>query len=502
MKKILWVVAILIIIAFGFGSQVYLLRDKAGPSYAGKVFNKKISFEEFRKNFRQTQIQAFIQYGENFEKIREYLNLESQTWDRIILLHEAKKRKIKISNKEVVETIHNYPFFQRDGKFDSFLYNDILQYVFKVKARDFEESVRDSLKIVHIFEQESIALTIPGKEVLDSYKKENEKVQISYILFSDEEHTNKIIFDDSKAKDFYVVHKENFRLPPSINVSYLRFDYPAAEPTDKEPGPENPVEETTQEEISEEGKEATLRQAQEITDQIALEEDFTKVAQEHNLSIETSGFFSMEQPLLIEGWSFPLIQQLFQLDVHKTLGPVETSSGYQILTVTAKKDSFIPSYEEVIETVRETWIANEARKIAEKQAEKYYKIIRETFNSLKRPDFAKIAKEHQLNIHQTPLFNRGQYLPKLGIAKDFQEVAFILNESNKLSQIVETEKGYCLLHLDEREPIDEEKFAKVKNEFTEKLLAEKKNTSFEDFLTHLRIRANIEDNMVKQKGQK
>ena len=68
---------------------------------------KKISVEDFNKVYKNAHIQAVRQYGYNLNKVAHLLNLEAQTWDLMILLHETEKRKIKISNKDIVANIEN-----------------------------------------------------------------------------------------------------------------------------------------------------------------------------------------------------------------------------------------------------------------------------------------------------------------------------------------------------------------------------------------------------------
>lgn len=513
MKKILWLVAGVIILVFGFFGQAYLLDDGGRPNDAGKIFGKKISLKEFQRNLHQTQIQAMIQYGQNFEKISQFLNLEAEAWDRIILLREAKKRKIKISDQEVIDTIQNYSFFQRDGQFDRLLYDDILRYAFKITPRNFEEGIRDSLNFARLFEQETSHITIPEEEVFEEFQRKNEKIQVSYILFANDNYKDQVTFDEIEAQDYYQAHKEEFQLSPTINIEYIRIDYPEEEESDapsvppeekSEPSADEPAAEAEQPEkpqgVGARVKAATKIKARKVSDDLTANPDFHQVAQENGFTVEESEFFSMEQPNLKEGWSFPLIQELFQLEAGHISEPVETPRGYQILRIKEKKEAYIPDYPETQEKVKEAWMTSEAKKVSQQDAEENLKPIQEIFQQQKRPDFTKIAKDKGLEIHQTPVFSRGQYLPKVGISKDFQETAFSLTEDNKLSGVVETSIGSCILYLDSIEPVDEEEYEKQKEEFTQTLLTEKRNMAFNDFLSRIKLKANLENNISETRA--
>src|SRR3989344_2096800 len=95
-KKVLWFTAIIIILSFGvFGTANYYQGGNES-SHAGRIFGKKITFDEFQESFLHARNQAILRYGDNFDKIAPMLDLDSEAWDRLILLQEAKKRRIKV----------------------------------------------------------------------------------------------------------------------------------------------------------------------------------------------------------------------------------------------------------------------------------------------------------------------------------------------------------------------------------------------------------------------
>lgn len=510
MKKILWVVAVLIIVSFGLLGQIYLFKGSGKPTYAGKIFGQKISLEEYDYHLMQTRIQAMIQYGPNYRDIANFLNLYAQAWDRLILLHEANKRKIKVTDREVVQAIQSYGFFQKDGVFDKNLYQMILQNYFRLKPRDFEEGVRDSVKFVKIFEAETQGITIPEAEALELYKKANEKVQVHYALFSPDDYKNQVAYDEIKAKEYYLTHREEFMLPPMIRVDYIRIDYPPEALLDKKT-PALPAESgeskdaalppEEQKEVSAETKEATLKLAQSVARSLDENPDFSAVAKTFNLPAGTSEFFSLEEPDLSFGWSFAVIQGLFQLKPDQTIGPVETRDGYQILRLKERRESDIPDYPSAQDKVKEKWMRNAGLKIAAQKAEESLGKLKEALAGNPAAGFQAAAQSLGLTVSQTPLFHRGQYLPGIGLSENFQDAAFALTEDQKLSTAVETERGYCILFLDSFEPVKNEQFLKEKDDFTASLLQNRKNEFFNEYLIRLRLKADLKDNIPELKGQ-
>ena len=74
-KKVIWVVAVIIIISFGFLGTAYLLSDTVGATYAGKIFGKKVPLDDFRDIYRDTEIFAKMRLGDRYYDLQGELNL-------------------------------------------------------------------------------------------------------------------------------------------------------------------------------------------------------------------------------------------------------------------------------------------------------------------------------------------------------------------------------------------------------------------------------------------
>lgn len=478
-KKIFWVVATAVILTFVFwGTNTSLQnRDQDGVNYAGKIFGETISKATFIKNYNNARVHAIIQYGNDYKKMLPFLNLEAQTWDRLILLHEANKRKITISDQGIIKAIEEYKFFQRDGQFDTLLYNDILRYIFQMQPRVFEESVRDDLKIIKIFEAETTAAALDEQEVLEAYKKQNEKIQISYVLVTADKLKGQIPVEENEAQTYFNEHKNEFLMPPAVNVFYLTLGFlDNAQDADKD---------------------KIREQADNIYQALRSNPDINEAAKQNSLEVKESGFFSSDKPNLSLGWPFELLNKIAQSDINKIIEPIETPEGLIIATVKEKKDSYVPEYSEVALQVKDALTLKKAKELANQKAKELSQAIKEKYNSSLTKDFPDIAKSMGLEIYQTPSFSSGQYLPKIGIAKEFQEAAFQLNDQNKISDTVEVPQGFAILHFDAHAPVDMKQYEKDKQAFGQTMFEEKKKEAFINFLSRLRLKANLIDHISK-----
>ena len=480
-KKILWAVAVIIIISFGFFGVNSRLDGDKGSAPAGKVFGKSISLLDFQKNYSATENQAQMLYGENFYKVRPYLNLEQETWDRIILLMEAKHQRVKVSDDEVIEFIRGLHFFQRDGHFDNFLYKDILHYQFHRNPRDFEESFREQLTIKKLYDQQTGDMSVSLQEIEQEYKKRNEKIQVSYILFNPADYLKEVTVDEKEAKDYYASHKEEFFVPPTVNIEYVSFNFP-----DK---------------ATEEDKKATMQKANVVYEELTGQTDFKDAAQKNNLIVNTSGFFSMEQPNLKVGLSFEALQAIFKIPVGKFSEPLETPQGYQILRIKEKREAYVPEFNEAAHQVNDVVLNNKAKKIAEEKAGTSQPAVVDAWNKSPDKNFKSAAEGLGLTVQQTPFFARGEYLPTIGLSKEFQDAAYELTEEKSISATVATPKGFCIIHRDGAQAVDPQKFQKEKEEFTKTYVGEKKNAVITDYIARVRVKANLQDYLPKKSAE-
>ncbi len=492
-KKVIWVVAIVIIISFGFLGTAYLVTDLNSANYAGKIFGKKIAYTDFEIAYAQVQAQAIMRYGDRFPEVKQFLDLETETWDRLILSNEAKKMKINIADQEVIKTIEEYPFFQRDGQFDTLLYNDILRFVFRMDARSFEESIRETIKFTKLFDQKTKDISFSQEEIFEEYQMQHEKIQVSYTLITPDQFIAETPFNEEEAKEYYNTNKLKFLIPPTVNVQYIKLAFP------KKPAAtsseENADDETINDQL-EEQKDLIRDKAETIYQELYDSNDLTALAQKHNIKLETSDYFSKEQPNLSMGWPFELINEIFDLDVGQISELSESNEGIFIAKLIDKKDTTIPDYAAAREKVKIAYLQIKAKDVASTKSEEYLKAISENINQTNAPDFAKAVQTLGLNVDQTPEFNRGLYLPKIGISKEFQDEAFGLTEDKKLSQVIETAQGYAILYLDSRIAASQEDFEKEKEATGEAVLNRKRNESITEYLTKLRLKANLQSNLI------
>jgi len=464
-KKVWIFLAIVVIPPFIFWGSGSLMRNRQEETYAGKLFGKNISFLEFKDASDATRNQMVMQFGDKFEEIQKYLNLESQAWDRLILLMEAKKRKIKTSDQEVVKLLQSYPFFQKKGRFDNVIYTQMLQYVFHTQARIFEEQTRQNLILSKLYNQVTDGLSVTDAEAKEEYRKANEQVSIHYIASLSSDFEKDIPASEQEIKDYFAMNSLKFKQPLSFNIEYVSI---ALEGADKQ--------------VLEDKIKGVLRR-------LNKKEPFNEVAKDAGLELKDTGLFKQTDAIPGIGWSPEILNQISKATAGEYLNPILLDKTYYIIKLKEKKEPYIPDLETVKDKAKDAFIKEKAMELAKEKIENCLKKLKEMYQiDPKSVDFEKSAEEYGIKSNSTDLFKYGSYIEGIGVSDNFWTTAQNLKE-NEFSGIIDIPSGFYIIKLKSKVEIDAKKFESEQKEFKEKLLSQKKTEYFGKFTEELKRKA-------------
>ncbi len=454
-KTILWVVATIIILSFGVFGTAYRLDNTVNS--AGTMYGKSVSIKDFQKAYQDARDQAIILYGERFFKVSNMLNLEKEAWDRILLLQDAKKHGVKVTDADVAQFIASLPFFQRDGKFDQSLYLMIVKNrsIFDRTPHDFEEGIRSHLIIRNFLDEVAGSFVLSDEAFKQEFQKRNEKLTLSYILLDAATYAKGLSASDEEVTKFYTERKEQFKTAPSISVDYVQLK----------------------------DKTAAFNLSAELTAQAKFED----LAKKYKTEIKTSNAFTHDQPILTFASNPEVIDALFGMKPGEYTKPQEVPDGWQIIRLKEKKDATIPAFEDIKDKVKETLLLQKGFEIAKTKADETLKAIKDT----KSNDFKSVAASLGFKVEKTPPFSRGEYIAQMGLIREFQEEAAKLTMNNQLSSVIATSQGPAILYLENIEPVSDEQFKAEEENFRQMLTAQRHNERIMEYLTKLRLEANI-----------
>jgi len=463
MKIIMWALVV-IFAAWGMGSVATSRKYSAGT-----IFNKKISIQEYNNSYNSVLNRAKMMYGDKLPKMEKFLDLKNQAWDRLILLYAGKKRHIKATDKEVVEKIAGFPFFQQNSQFDARLYDYIVANVFQSSPRDFEESVREDIIIEKLVDSTTEGLAITDSKIEDAYRAENELADVSFILIKPNSYKQQISVEEAEIRSFYGKYKNKFLKPAAVNVSYLKIPFG----NDKEEA------RFTADELSYENKKG---------------ESLKDVAGKYGLEMKETGDFSMNSAIPEIGLSYPFALAALQLKDNQVSDVVEAGECFYIMQLKSKTPPAPLSYDEAREKAEGMLVDEKAASMAKFRAQEILSEIDTRPCSLED-----IIDESGYEPRTAKQVTRKSYIEEIGPSEEFSKVAFSLNVGN-IGGPAKTEKGYAIIRLDSLAPIDRAKFLEDKEAFSKKLIDEKERESFQRWFNQYKKKADLQDRLGTLRG--
>ena len=221
--------AILILVAVTFISWggYSLVREKK-VTYVAKVNGTTIEWREYNDAFQNAMKQYREALGPSFsEKMIEELRLRDKVLDdliaKILILQEAKRLGISVSDEELRGVIESVPAFQTNGQFDKRNYERFLR-LSRMAPEEFEQAQRETLLL-----SRTVGLIrmnggkVSDEEVLDTYLFENERINLTFMKINPDSFKGQVNVNEIEIKDYFEKHQEEFRIPTFVQIQYLLF---------------------------------------------------------------------------------------------------------------------------------------------------------------------------------------------------------------------------------------------------------------------------------------
>jgi peptidyl-prolyl cis-trans isomerase D len=239
---------------------------------------------------------------------------------------------------------------------------------------------------------------------------------------------------------------------------------------------------------------AAQRVEQQITDRtrdldarIKKPADFDTVGKEAGLVVAEASFFTREEPVPGIGAAPDVSNQAFQLKDGEVSRALQSPRGPVYITVTGKRDPYVPKLEEVKDRVREDVIKVRAAELSKQKAGEIAAALRSA------KDFAAAAKAQGLDAKDTQLITRGSPIPDVGVSQDIDKVAFSLPAAG-VSQPIPTPTGTVIVRVAERQEVTPEAFRGAKETFRGQLLNERRAQFFDAYMAKAKQGMKIQVN--------
>ncbi|MDP1915927.1 MAG: SurA N-terminal domain-containing protein [Myxococcales bacterium] len=169
------------------------LQDAKGEA-AVTVNGQTVPLKEFAQaygnqaaNFRQQGIPADLlkQFGIHKQVVDQLVNTE-------LLAQAAEAQGIRASDEEVVALVLKDPSFQKDGKFDTDRYEDIVNQYEGTTTVQYEEKIRRRLSAQKLLQVVEASVAVSADEVQARYQKEGNSAKATFVRFTPSMYADKV----------------------------------------------------------------------------------------------------------------------------------------------------------------------------------------------------------------------------------------------------------------------------------------------------------------------
>jgi peptidyl-prolyl cis-trans isomerase D len=377
-----------------------------------------------------------------------------------ILLQQAGKMGVEVSDGEVLKTFQSIPWLYQDGNFvGADRAADLVAENTGKTLPQFESMLRDSLLEEKIRSIVTDGAQLTPTEVLAEFRHRNTKTKIDYVLFDpsqflkdvkvapealeaffqkdpahyklpEQRQVRYVVIDpdqvraqvkvnEAELREYYAQHLSNYRVPDRVKVAHILF-----KTTGKTPAEVATIEKT----------------AADVLNQVRAGGDFGDLAKK--FSEDSTAQAGGELGWLVHGQTVAEFDNMaFSLKPGEVSGLVKTVYGIHILKIEDKQLAHLQSFEEVKNSIRVDMEKDRVAGLQEKLAGSLESQLKAT-----PQQFDDIVRKAGLEPKETPLFKYNQPVPDLGKTDAFENLTFQLRP-NEVGTPVSVPKGEAIIQL-------------------------------------------------------
>jgi peptidyl-prolyl cis-trans isomerase D len=467
--KILLTLIIVVFVLWGMGSikskKETIVATVGGDSITRVEFDR--AYRTVEDNYKENYKQLFgEQPSPDFLK---GLNIKQQVLDQLIddrvKQQEAQKIGLGVGDEELRDTIMRNPAFQRDGAFDSYLYEQFLRNI-GLDTATFPVLLKRELmnqRLGALVADTAVILT--DEEEKELYFLENAKIKLGFVVLSPQAFAKQVTVTQGDLERYYAEHKEEFRTPAQVKVLYLRFS-PDAYLKEVEVSPKD-IEEyyaMNREQyqrparvqirhilirVSPDADPQAVEKARLKAGKVLTEArggaNFAALARQY--SDDASASKGGDLGYASRGELEPALAQVVFALRKGEIGPVvRTSYGFHIVKVEAIQEGKKRALEEVKKEITTRLLQEKAKYRAAMHAEDA------AYQAKKKGGLKPYAAEMRLPVREAGPFKAGEPLKGAGLTAKLFSIAFTLDANEVSSAFQQGEDSFVLQVVDKIPP--------------------------------------------------
>ncbi len=383
--KIAFFIIIVVFVFWGIGSY-------SGPKgLVASVNGKNITEAEFQRAYMHAEENIRRSMPSITSEQLDDLNLDQQVLQSLVrdkLIEDAADRAgITVTPEELRVMLGQYPFLQKDGKFDSETYREFLRKNGMTAQRFEADQARFMLpeKLRRLMTSGAFAGETAARETFDFIA---ERRKVDYILFPSKNYREKAVPGDQEIESAYKEQTAKYTVPPTVKLEYVRLDPQIMSDPDSvnedtlKAAYEQRISQFTEPEkiharhllirvgqnASQKDVEAAEKEIKGIEERIRGGQDFAEAAKVSGQDGTASqggdlGWFTKEQ--MVPDFS----KAAFALKDGEVSSPVRTQFGFHLIKKEGHQDAKVRSFDEVRDELRKTLATESMGKDIEEKAD-------------------------------------------------------------------------------------------------------------------------------------
>jgi peptidyl-prolyl cis-trans isomerase D len=462
MIKVILFAIVIVFVFWGVGS----FRSRQASKVV-TINGQVIHVADYQRAYENLLNQYRQQFGSRLnDKMIEMLQIKRQVLnqliDRTLLLQEAKKLGLHVTDEEVAASITRSPVFQSNGRFDDRRYRAILAQV-HLTPEVFEAQQKEDMLSKKLTRIIMGAAKVSEPEVRQWYDWQNTSVNVDYVLFDPARYHN-IKPSEKDIAAYFEKHKELYKTDPMVDARYVAFDPAAYKSRVKVAQDEiadyydsHPDEFKTKKTVearhilikvapnaSAAAVKAAKAKAEEIAKKARAGADFAKLAKTYSEgpSKDRGGYlgkFTRSQMVK------PFADKAFSMTPGQVSDPVRTRFGWHVIKVESVQKATTKTLEQSKAEIIGILTEKKAKNMAYDKADQLYD------SAYDQNDLVKNAQRFGLTVKETGAFTR-RGPDTLGSGKAaFAKAAFELH-GNDISDIQDIGGRYYIIQVTKHIP--------------------------------------------------
>ena len=449
-RILLIVVTVLTIVSFVWFMSPTRTRDSP-QAVIGKINGRSITVEELQKVDRSGQIAYLLQFSDLLQQLAAGQGSREQqrevfAWNVLLIRDESKRLQLDPSAEEIRNAERSLAAFQTDNQFDPSKYQQTVELLKKngMTAADLDDVMADQLRFQKISAIIRGSCPLPEALYRQTYEQQNQLLRCSFIRLNSADFQKDLVVSDQDVQNYYKEHAAQLQTPEKKKIEFVAFAL-----TEEQKKLADQQKQTELKTLAEQA-EAFVQPLSDHPDQ------FDQVAQEKGLKVQQTGFFEANQPDPLIMTLPEVVRQAQNLTKDQPLDEVQGKDGFYVI----KLVDLQPSRPLTLEEAKDQIVTGIKKgKVQEAILTKGQQIRSQIEEAIKGgATFADAAQKAGLKVESAePFAMMGK--------PDMKNPVFVALRMNQVELqpgqisgvLFESEDG-LLVHLDSKDPIDENKY--------------------------------------------